>query len=169
MRGARFLNRIGFTFGYRLATVRMTKWMHEHEVTGRLDLSEDARLRLLLSRARKTSSKSHPKDLAVLQDEDFWRLNVRAGGESFAQGFQGALKDGKLLSSDFGFRLEEIRKDLPVLLWYGTDDVFVPCNHGVQIAKRIGESAKLYLKDETHASLVANWEFEALKELVASM
>jgi pimeloyl-ACP methyl ester carboxylesterase len=69
---------------------------------------------------------------------------------------------------DHGFRIEDIRPELPVHLWYGKLDSFVPPNHGVQIAARLGGRAYLRLEDETHASIVVNRMREILEHLVRS-
>jgi pimeloyl-ACP methyl ester carboxylesterase len=169
MKGARFLNWIGFTFGYRYAPVGAMKWFFEREVIGRMDLTDEERLELLLSQAAKAEASTHPKDLELLKDKDFFRVSLRSSRECFAQGFAAVVEDGKLMSSDFGFRIEDIRKDLPVRLWYGSADFFVPLNHGKQIAARLGESARLRVEEETHGSIVANWEKEVLKDIVACM
>ena len=79
------------------------------------------------------------------------------------------LQDGKLIASEFGFRVEDIRPDLPVRLWYGKLDTFVPCHHGEQIAARLGSGAHLRIEDETHASLTIMWRKKVLEDLVRSM
>ncbi|KAE9566593.1 hypothetical protein CGMCC3_g17262 [Colletotrichum fructicola] len=45
-------------------------------------------------------------------------------------------------------------------------DTFVPPNHGVQIAKRLGDHAHLRLEDDTHASIFFRWRKEVLADLV---
>ena len=109
------------------------------------------------------------EELAVMSDRDFHRLSLRSTREAFAQGYDGVLLDGKLCCLDFGFKVEDIRPDLPVQLWYGKQDVFVPPNHGVQLAKRLGSRAHLRLEDETHASLTVNWKKEILESLIKAM
>jgi len=70
---------------------------------------------------------------------------------------------------DFGFRIEDIRSDLPKKLWYGKMDTFVPLNHGEQIAKRLGGSANLRVLDETHASIFFNNRKEILEHMIGEM
>ncbi len=70
---------------------------------------------------------------------------------------------------DFGFRIEDIRPDLPVQLWYGKHDVFVPLYHGETIANRLGDRANLRVEDETHASIFYNWREQFLEDLVKSI
>lgn len=104
-----------------------------------------------------------------MSDHDFHRLALRSTSEGFAQGFDGVLLDGKLCCLDFGFKVEDIRPNSPVQLWYGKQDIFVPPNHGVPLAKRLGSRAHLRLEDETHPSLVANRKKEILENLIKAM
>jgi len=107
-----------------------------------------------------------------LKDDDFLRLMLRAARQSNAQGQHASVEDGRLMTSDFGFRVEDIRKDLPVRLWYGKFDHDVPANHGVQIAKRMqgaGCNVLLRVEEETHAGLFLNCRERMLEDLVASM
>ncbi len=74
-----------------------------------------------------------------------------------------------MICTDFGFRIEDIRHDLPVQLWYGKYDTHVPLNHGKQIAARLGGRASLRVEDETHASISQKWKKEELEDLIKSM
>jgi pimeloyl-ACP methyl ester carboxylesterase len=118
------------------------------------------------ARNRKSKATYHPKDFVFVGDEDTFRLSLRSQRESFAQGCDAVLLDGKLMSSDFGFRVEDIRPDLPVQLWYGKHDTFVPLRHGEQIAARLGGRAQLRVADETHASIPINFREEILRDLL---
>ena len=124
---------------------------------------------MLLAQAEKSKSTMSEKDLAVMKDLDFHRKALRSTREGFAQGFDGVLLDGKLCCLDFGFKVEDIRPDLPVHLWYGKQDVFVPPKHGVQLAKRLGSRAYLRLEDETHAGVTVNRKKEILENLIKAM
>ncbi|KMU79373.1 alpha/beta hydrolase [Coccidioides immitis RMSCC 3703] len=109
----------------------------------RLDLSDEKRLELLQqdvssrSGSKATLSREVEKELEVMRDEDVLRLFLRTSRESFAHGCDPTVQDGRLVSTDFGFQVEDIRSDLPVQLWYGKHDSSVPLNHGVQIAARL--------------------------------
>ncbi|RDW83506.1 hypothetical protein BP5796_04997 [Coleophoma crateriformis] len=165
MKGAHLSNWFGFTLGYRyMPCVVKRYWKRQPE--GRLKLTDEKRLKLLLQRVSGSEEKYYAKDLEVMKDEDLLRLFLRSAREGFAQGFEGLLQDGKLMSIDFGFRIEHIHPDLPVQLWYGMDDTFVPLNHGVQIAIRLDGRAHLRVEDETHSSLVVNWKEDILKSLI---
>ncbi|KAK7887391.1 hypothetical protein LTR67_009811 [Exophiala xenobiotica] len=132
------------------------------QTMGRLDWSDEKRL----EQHMKDLSKADKKDVEVMTDKVNARLMLRSGRETFAQGFDPTLQDGILLSKDLGFRIEDIRPDLPVQLWYGKQDVNVPLNHGETIAKRLGDRATLRVEDETHASIFFKWREQFLGDLI---
>lgn len=169
MSGARLINRIGFPYGFRYCPAFLNRWFWQRDPIGRVDLSDEERLEMLLQQAEKSKSTMSEKELAVLNDLDFHRLALKSTREAFAQGFDGVGLDGKLCCLDFGFKVEDIRPDLPVQLWYGKQDVNVPPNHGVQLAKRLGSRAHLRLEDETHTSLFVNRKKEILENLLKAM
>jgi hypothetical protein len=124
---------------------------------------------MLLS-PRRLASITNPKDREILGDEDICRMMLRSGRETYKQGFEGAQIDGRAMCGDWGFRVEEVRKDLPIRLWYGKVDKNVPVQHGVEIERRLGGMAKLRIeKDDTHASIFFNWREEFLREIVGLM
>jgi pimeloyl-ACP methyl ester carboxylesterase len=168
MRGANLWNWIGFTFGWRYAPSFVARWYWQRQLAARLDLTDKKRLELLRQEVSRSAATSHAKDLAVLTDEDVLRLYLRSTRESFAQGCDGEGQDGMVMSVDWGFRIEDIRPDLPVQLWYGKHDTFVPLNHGEQIAARLGGRAHLRVEDESHLSISTNWREQILKDLVRS-
>jgi pimeloyl-ACP methyl ester carboxylesterase len=169
MRGANFINWVGFTFGWRYSPAIFLRWFFQREPAGRLEWSDEKRLELLQQQVSRSSATAHKKDLEVMMDEDILRLYLRSTRESFAQGFDGMVQDGRVICMDWGFRIEDIRPDLPVQLWYGKHDTHVPLNHGIQIAARLGGRASLRVEDETHASISQNWKEEVLEDLIKSM
>lgn len=169
MKGARWLNWIGFTFGYRYTPHVLNRWFWQSQTCGRLDWSDEERLEHHMKDFPKPKSTAEKKDFEVMTNEDNARRFLRASRGSFAQGYDAALQDGRVLSKDFGFRIQDIRPDLPVRLWYGKLDVFVPLNHGETIAKRLGDRATLRVEDETHASIFFKWREQILEDLVRSI
>ncbi|MCJ1314677.1 hypothetical protein MMC25_008359 [Agyrium rufum] len=166
--GQNWFHWLGFTVGWRYFP-GLTAWYLGREPGGRLDLTDEERFKLMQQSTSKSKSDRHPKDEAFWGDVDRIRLYLRSARESFAQGTNGIAQDGHLVCTDFGFRVEDIRSDLPVQLWFGKFDSHVPPNHGKQIAARVGSNAHLRVEDETHASLVANWEEKILEDLVKAM
>jgi pimeloyl-ACP methyl ester carboxylesterase len=169
MSGARLINRIGFPYGFRYCPSFLNRWFWQRDPIGRVDLSDEERLKMLLEQVEKSKSKMSEKDLSVMTNVDFHKMALKSTREGFAQGYDGVLLDAKLCCLDFGFKVEDIRPGLPVHLWYGKQDVLVPPNHGVQLAKRLGSRAQLRLEDETHASLTFNKKKEILESLMKTM
>lgn len=163
--GQNLFHWLGFTVGYKYFSP-LVRWYFGRQPLARLDLSDEERLRLVQSQNSLSHSPPNPKDAVLFDDVDRLRLVLRSARESFRQGTNAVAEDGKLLCSDFGFRVEDIRKDLPVQLWYGSQDDHVPPNHGIQVAARLGENARLRMEDESHASITFNWEEQILTDLV---
>lgn len=163
-------NWLGLAFGFRYFP-NVVRWYFRRDIMARLDVDDEKRLEIL--KKQLLGSKPDEKDTQFFNDEeafnDFLRLTLRSSREAFAQGTDSFAQDGRLVCSEFGFRLEDIRSDLPVHLWYGKFDTNVPPVHGEQIAARIGGKAQLHMRDETHLSLWINCREEALKELVRIM
>jgi pimeloyl-ACP methyl ester carboxylesterase len=166
MSGADWEHWFGFPWGWLYCPVFLLRWFFRRTAFGQMELSDEERLQKL--KESGLLEKMSPKDREVMGDEDVMRLSLRASREADAQGFDGILLDGRLICGDWGFRVEDIRKDLSVLLWYGKDDTYVPPNHGVQIAKRLdgdGEEGRVVLRveKETHASISYKWKKEQLE------
>jgi len=169
MSGARLVNRIGFPYGFRYCPSFLNRWFWQRDVIGRLDLSDEQRLEMALQQVENSKPSMSEQELAVMSDPEFHLEYLESTREGFAQGFDGTLLDAKLCCLDFGFKVEDIRPDLPVQLWYGKRDVFVPPNHGVQLAKRLGDRADLRLEDETHACLPVTHKKEIIRSLIDAM
>jgi pimeloyl-ACP methyl ester carboxylesterase len=164
--GADWIHWLGFAVGYPYAPSFMLKWWWQYEPAGRLDLTDEGRLQLLLHRISKSKASMNEKDLEVSKDEDLLRMSLRSSRESFAHGFDAVAQDGRLMCTDWGFRVQDIRPDLPIQLWYGKQDTFVPISHGEQIAARLGGRAQFRAEDETHGSLQVKYQEEIVEDLV---
>lgn len=165
-KGMGWLHWMGFGFGFRLFP-GLCKLFMKGDITTRLDLSDEARLDTLMSLRR--SGHHHPREAGALQDVDLARAFLRSNREAHAQGFDGWARDGARVSSAWGFRIQDIRPELPVSLWYGKVDTNVPITHGEQIAARLGGRAAFHVVDETHGSLQLHWNEAYLKELIKCM
>lgn len=165
MRGADVPHRIGWPYGIPRAPYWLGRWFWRTQSIGRLDLPEEQRVELLI----KEGKNAPESDRDIYDDVDFLRLVIRSCGQAFAQGYDYIWDDGVVSCSDFGFKVEDIRKDLTVQLWYGKKDYFVPMNHGVQIAARLGDEARLHLKDEAHAGILMHWKREIFEAIAKSM
>jgi pimeloyl-ACP methyl ester carboxylesterase len=165
MRGADLPHLIGWPYGIRIAPYWAGRWFWRSLAIGRIDLPEEQRVQMLM----KEGEKAPESDRDIYRDVDFLKLCVRANGEAFAQGYDHVWDDGRIGCSDFGFKVQDIRKDLKVQLWYGKYDYFVPLNHGLQIAARLNGRAHLRVEDEAHAGILMHWKREILEGLRNSM
>ncbi|KAI1821263.1 alpha/beta hydrolase fold protein [Xylaria intraflava] len=167
-KGMNWFHWLGFTIGFRYFPWAC-RWWFSRETLGRLDLTDQERFDRFRQEWSQTRSKAHPKDVAALDEADLVRFLVRNHYEAYRQGFHGFALDGQLMACDFGFKIEDIRKDLPIHLWYGKADDNVPPSQGVGIAARLGPKARLRLEDETHGSLTWNCRVRALEDLIDAM
>ncbi|KAI0817444.1 alpha/beta hydrolase fold protein [Xylaria sp. FL0064] len=158
----------GFTIGFHYFQWAC-RWWFSRETFGRLDLTDEERFARFQREWSKAKRTAHPKDVAALEDPDLIRWLVRNQREGYRQGFHGFLLDGKLVSSNFGFRIQDIRQDLPIHLWNGKYDTHAPQSHSEGIAARLGPNARLEILDETHGSLSWNCRVRALEELIKAM
>jgi pimeloyl-ACP methyl ester carboxylesterase len=161
MRGADISHQIGWPYGIRVFPYFVGRWHWRSSALGRTELPESTRLAMLLQ-----ETKNAPEcDRDVFGDTDLMRVMVRAQGEAFVQGYDGAWDDGKRSANEWGFRVQDIRRDLKVQMWYGRNDVYVPLVHGKKIKERLGENAQLRVEEETHAGIFMHWKREILEGL----
>ena len=68
-----------------------------------------------------------------------------------------------MTTEDIGFEPENIRRDLPIQLWYGKHDTSVSWHVGEDLKKRLhGDDVELHLREETHLSMLLNCRTELL-------
>lgn len=130
-------------------------------------LSREEHFKLLQDLAK--NSTPHERETNVFDTDESVKLWLATSREAFKNGVDGPVRDTMRLAAGWEFKIEDIRKDLPVRLWYGKFDSLAPVTHGEQIAKRIGENALVRVRDETHGSMFANQPQEYLAELVKIM
>jgi hypothetical protein len=147
----------------------VVRLIFQNDPIGRIDLTDEVRLDML----RKQIAAAPPKNAAekveresVKEDPNSPLRALRSCREAFSQGFYHTGFDGRLMAGRYGFRIEDIRKDLPIQLWYGTLDGVVPINHGRQIAARLGHRVRYRESEDTHGSLQVRYQREAWQELL---
>ncbi|KAJ0163391.1 hypothetical protein CTA2_3075 [Colletotrichum tanaceti] len=75
--------------------------------------------------------------------------------------------DGRVLTSDPEFRLEDMCSSTPIQLCYSKKDTNVPFRMGQAIASRLGTPPDFYVKeDETQLNLVLEYGGDALERLL---
>jgi pimeloyl-ACP methyl ester carboxylesterase len=94
-----------------------------------------------------------PLDAAVLAGGfgAYWADSMR---EVFRQGTAGWVDDDLVFVMPFGFAVEDIT--VPVLVWHGRHDRFVPVAHGEWLAARIPGCEARISVDDGHLTLVAH-------------
>lgn len=167
-RGMNTMSWLGWTYGQRLFP-GFCRWWFSREAGAQLDLGEAERMKLIRQAFEKDKANMHPKDVPVLCDRDFMWMHLRRAAEVYRQGMDGLSRDFRLLNSDFGFKIEDIRKDLPVQLWHGRLDNMVPLQHAEKVKARLGDNAHLKITDDTHAGIWAMRKEEYLAELVKAI
>ncbi|EME45891.1 hypothetical protein DOTSEDRAFT_70052 [Dothistroma septosporum NZE10] len=156
--------------GYRYAihwTPWLFRWHARNWPVNRTQLSEEERLETWIKDIESPSTP--PKDLeawAASDGVDFLRLSLVTGREFVKDGYDTLVQDAKLLGSKWEFRVEDIRSDLPMHLWFGKQDKNVSGYHGVEIAKRFRGEAKLHYLDETHLSLQIKYHEQIFDDLL---
>lgn len=166
MSGAGWFHWLGFTYGWRYAP-RLAAWFFHRQ--GRFHLPDEKRLELMLEEAEKNKASIPKQEDGLWTDKEIAGRMVMTSRQVYRQGIDGVSRDGYLAGTEFGFRVEDVRPDLPVRLWYGKDDTFVPLNHGQQIASRLGDNARLRVEEDTHASIFFRWRKEILLDIVNNM
>lgn len=112
----------------------------------------------------------HEKDLALFRDDGFLAFVCDVMREHYKQGVDPHMDELRLLTtSDLGFKLEEVRPDLPVYLWYGRYDSSVSVRVGEAIKASLGCKAQLNVRDEAHMSLALGCREEVLARALESM
>lgn len=105
-------------------------------------------------------------------DQDVMRQpGVLAGiakdyGEAFRQGTRGAVHEGALFASDWGFKLGEVTR--PVQLWHGEQDINAPVAMGRFQACHLPQCQATFYPTDGHISIIVNHAAEILTALSLS-
>ncbi|KAF2722258.1 alpha/beta-hydrolase [Polychaeton citri CBS 116435] len=153
----------------------LIKWVFASSPAWNLKLSDEDRMEEM--RKRFDVKKAHPADVETARNPDhpdWMRLFLRSTREAVSQGWGGFLDDSAILSADPGFCVEDIRADLPVQLWYGTDDTNVSPKAGDETAQRLraGGNTKVELHmqhGETHGSTQVKYQRRILEDVLKAM
>ncbi|KAK5108060.1 hypothetical protein LTR62_008834 [Meristemomyces frigidus] len=79
-------------------------------------------------------------------------------------GVDGCLEEGRITTSELGFDLRDIKRN--VRLWYGREDTDVPVAIGEEIARQLRGNGTLRVEDATHLSLVVDYQRPILQDLI---
>jgi len=84
--------------------------------------------------------------------------------DSISRGVWGWLDDDLAFVRSWGFRLNSIR--VPVTIWHGAQDRFVPIAHGRWLAQNVPAARARLLDDEGHISLARGHHGDVLDDLL---
>lgn len=160
------------TFQGLLHFPAIVRWLGNRAITALEKLPNEKIIEVAARHYAKPSSRwfSNSKDVDILKDPEFLEMVLIFNREHYKQGVEGFMEDGRVLTSDFGFRLQDIRPSLPIQLWYSRADTNVPLRMGEAIADRLSSRPDFHiLEDETHMSLVLNYSHDALERLLEKM
>ncbi len=88
------------------------------------------------------------RDKALLRQPDIRRMFLASQDVAFKQGVEGAVRDLMLQYADWGFSLKSLT--LPVDLYQGTEDRFVPWQFACHMAEQIPQTELSLLEGEGH-------------------
>lgn len=151
------------------------RWIFTRSPAWQMQLSDQERMDGM--RENFDIKKAHPADIETARRAeypDWMRLFLCSAREAVSQGWQGFLDDAAVLIEEPGFRVEDIRADLPVQLWYGTDDTNVSPKAGEETAQRLraggNMKVELHMKEgDTHGSTQVKYQRFVLEDLLRAM
>ena len=109
-------------------------------------------------------SRSAPEaDRAALAKPEFRAMALRVISEPFRQGSRGPAWELQLVVRPWGFRLDEITKE--VHLWQGEADVMVPPSMGRYLARTLPRCDAKFFPGEGHNSML----FEHVDEILSAL
>jgi pimeloyl-ACP methyl ester carboxylesterase len=113
-------------------------------------------------------ARPHEKDLEIFRDDALFEYSYDLLQENCKRAdVEGMVEDWRVMTTeDLEFGLEDIRRDLPVQLWYGRYDASVSWLVGEDLKKRLcGDDVQLYVREETHLGMLLTCRYELLTNL----
>ncbi|OLN95866.1 Proline iminopeptidase 2 [Colletotrichum chlorophyti] len=146
------------------------RWLQSKAVAVLDKLPNEKIVELGQSQLSKKSYSWVSPDIKTLKDTELFTMMLDFHREHYKQGIDGTMEDGRVLTSDWGFRLEDIRSSIPIQLWYSKKDTNVPFRMGEAIASRLSSRPDFYVDEyETHLDLVLKCRADALEHLLDKM
>ncbi|TID00151.1 hypothetical protein CH35J_006217 [Colletotrichum higginsianum] len=146
------------------------RWLQTKVMAVLNSVSNEKMVELVRDGLSKKSYSWASPDLPTLRDPEVLTMMLDSYREHYKQGVDGHMEDGRVLTSDWGFRLEDMRSSIPIQLWYSKKDTNVPFRMGEAIASRLSSPPDFYVKeDETHLNLVLKYSADALERLLEKL
>jgi pimeloyl-ACP methyl ester carboxylesterase len=103
---------------------------------------------LYIENLKKGGSYLSEWDNKMLQNGDVLENGVLHSKEAYRQGVDGVMEESKLLTKDWGFKVEALTT--PVIVWHGEKDTFSPIIEVKNMANKIPHVQTHYLKEAGH-------------------
>lgn len=107
-----------------------------------------------------------PADREFCQQPHIMDIMVASLRESFKNNAEPSIEEGRILTSDWGFELDQISAT-NVRLWYGTEDSNTPISMGRYMAEQIPHAELKEYEGDTHYTIHHHHATEILRELLA--
>ncbi|KKY24096.1 putative alpha beta hydrolase [Phaeomoniella chlamydospora] len=161
-KGMRWKGRIAFSM---LAyTPWVTKWVVNSQLVPAAHHSDPQVFKNLMQTWKDDLNE---KDRTVFQDSRTWDDTVDVMRECFRIGSEGYLQDGRIMTADWGFELEEVPFE-GVKLWWGTDDEHTPVRMGRFMASHLKNAKLKEFPGATHMTVFFLHREEILRDLLRS-
>jgi pimeloyl-ACP methyl ester carboxylesterase len=108
----------------------------------------DQKPELYIENLKKGGSYLSDWDNKMLLREDVLENGVLHSKEAYRQGVDAVIDESKLLTKDWGFKVEELTR--PVIIWHGEKDTFSPVVEVKNMAKIIPNVKTHYLEEAGH-------------------
>jgi pimeloyl-ACP methyl ester carboxylesterase len=106
------------------------------------------------------------KDRKLFENETVAKCTVEMLRAAFVQGVDGAAHEARLLTTPWGFEVEDVRYE-GVKLWYGDEDTNTPLETGMYMAQRLlGSKLKVYPGETHYMTAAPERGEEILKEMM---
>jgi pimeloyl-ACP methyl ester carboxylesterase len=102
----------------------------------------------------KFAEKLPEPDRKILQDHQFLKTFIEESKETVRSGLDGIVLEDKIYAKPWGFDLREISSKLPVYIWHGELDVFVPISMGRKMCELIPNCEGYFFPNEGHLSML---------------
>lgn len=157
-------------------STRLQRWIAKRSLDRYRDMSVEefvkANQAMMNSWFIRMVGGAHEKDVALFADDEVFRYSFELVQENIKRGgdVDGMVEDWRIITTnDPGFRVEDIREDLPIQLWYGRLDFSVSWRVGEDLKRMLGEKATLHVLDETHLTMLLSCRKAVLEQALADM
>lgn len=122
---------------------------------------------ILTDLTRQSLGDLSPLERAVIENnnEELLHILVAMLKEAYRRGSTEILDDMRVLTSSWGFELDEVDYE-GVRFWYGTEDTNAPLEIGQYMVERLPKATLSQFRGDTHLTIVYNHAEEILSDLL---